>query len=294
MDWAEACRILGVPESATDAEIKEQYIYKAQLLHPDKNQDKPENIRQKAEAELALVNQAYAFLSNVNNNPYKIPPKLAVEPMGIRFKDVKIGEKKSTTLIIRNTGGPYTSIWIDNQPAPWLAVTGVKSLTGERLPLEVTLESTGFGEPGSQYSCILSIKLENEKTHSIDQVAIKIELYIHSDAAKVVTPQDDQTSGIKSGAGDLQSKPVSQPESKKKRGFSIGTFLFNLLAFAVIGVVLVYFIRIFFYTFLEFYEMALIIGLIIYSVIAFGLSFNQGFNVSSKPKNRNNKTGLHN
>ena len=70
MDWIEACQILGVPESATEAEIKEQYIYKAQLLHPDKNQDKPENIRKKAEAELVLVNQAYAIVSNPGNNPF--------------------------------------------------------------------------------------------------------------------------------------------------------------------------------------------------------------------------------
>lgn len=223
MDWAEACHILGVPESATDIEIKEQYIYKAQLLHPDKNQDKPENIRRKAEAELALVNQAYTFLSNPNNNPYKIPPKLAIEPMAIRFKDVKIGEKKSTTLIIRNVGGPYTSIWIDNQPAPWLAVTGVKSLASERLPLEVTLESTGIGEPGSQYACGLSIKLENEKTHAVDHLTVKIELYTQSDSV-VTTPQ---------------------PIRKDKMGFSLGAFMFNLLAFAIVGIVSVYFIKIF-------------------------------------------------
>ena len=156
MDWAEACRILGVNESATESEIKAQYLYKAQLLHPDKNQDQTENIRHKAEAELSLVNQAFTFLSDSQHNPYKIPPKLAVEPAAIRFKDVNIGERKSTTLIIRNVGGPYTSVWMDNQPAPWLAVTGVKSITSERLPLEVTLESTGMGEPGKHYVCDLS------------------------------------------------------------------------------------------------------------------------------------------
>jgi hypothetical protein len=86
MDWAEACRTLGVAESATAEEIKEQYLYKAQLLHPDKNQDKPENIRRKAEAELVLINQAFSFLSDPQNNPYRVPPKLAVEPAVIRFK----------------------------------------------------------------------------------------------------------------------------------------------------------------------------------------------------------------
>ena len=80
MDWAEACRILGVSESATEEDIKEQYFYKAQLLHPDKNQDKPENVQKKAEAELALINQSYAFIKNPVNNPYNPPPQNSGKP----------------------------------------------------------------------------------------------------------------------------------------------------------------------------------------------------------------------
>jgi hypothetical protein len=269
MDWAEACRVLGVPESATEAEIKEQYIYKAQLLHPDKNQDKPENIRQKAEAELALVNQAYSFLSNPLNNPYKIPPKLAVEPVKIRFKDVNVGEHKTTTLIIRNIGGPYTSIWIDNHPAPWLTVIGVNSITRERLPLEVVLEGVGIGEPGRQYVCDLSIKLENESTHTVDQATVKIELYIKSKSQAPI-----------SGTEVIHPDPPPQPVLRKKAGFSFRAFLVNLLAFAVIGIVLVYLVR----TFLKIDELIFIIALIIYSATAFGVSFNQGLSVGSKTK----------
>jgi hypothetical protein len=278
MDWAEACRILGVAESATEAEMKEQYMYKAQLLHPDKNQDKPEKIRNKAEAELALVNQAYSFVNNPNNNPYKIPPKLAVEPMGIRFRDVDIGEKKSTTLIVRNTGGPYTSIWIDNQPAPWLTVAGVKSIGSERLPLEVALECVGTGEPGKQYVCELLIKLENESTHAVDNAAVKIELYIKSESARSGIEKEAITPTKKSGVEVPQDKPAVQPVQKKKMGFSLAAFLVNFLAFAIIGIVAVFVINIFW----EINQMAMLIGLILYTIIAFGISFNHGFTVGSK------------
>jgi hypothetical protein len=278
MDWAEACRILGVPESATDTEIKEQYLYKAQLLHPDKNQDKPENVRKKAEAEFALINQAYTFLLNPHNNPYKIPPKLFVEPTAIRFKDVRIGEKKSTTLTVRNVGGPYTSIWIDNQPALWLTVTGVKSITSDRLPLEVTLECTGTGEPGKQYFGDLSIKLENETTHAVDQAIVKIELYTQLKSAQPGTAK-------KSGEEVIPDKAAPQAAGNNKLGFSPGTFLVNLLAFATLGIVLIYIINVF----LKLNELVIIISLILFSAIAIGLSVSHGIAVGSKPPKAKSK-----
>jgi hypothetical protein len=273
MDWAEACRILGVSDLATDAEIKEQYLYKAQLLHPDKNQDKPESIRKKAEAEMALINQAYSIVNNPNNNPYRIPPKLAVEPMGIRFKDVSIGERKQTTFTIRNTGGPYTSIWIENQPAPWLVVTGVKSIASERLPLEVALECTGTGKPGKQYSCHLPIKLENENTHAVDNAAVKIELItrLESGIEKEVVP-DVTKPGVEVDQGKVQ------PIQKNKIGFSFKAFMVNILAFAILGTSLFFIINFF----LKVDPVFMVIGLIIYAVIALGICVNHGFSVGTK------------
>jgi hypothetical protein len=279
MDWTEACRILGVPESATEAEIKEQYLYKAQLLHPDKNQDKPENIRKRAETELVSVNEAYRFLSNPNNNPYKIPPKLAVEPMGIRFKEVNIGERKSTTLTIRNVGGPYTSIWIDNNPAPWLIVTGLKSIGSERLPMEVILEGVGTGEQGKEYTCDLVIKLENENTHVIDQAIVKIELY-----TKVVSP----AAGVKKES-TISTETVSQLMPQNRPGFSVGAFVVNFLGFTALGIALAYVIR----NLLTISDTVFIIGLILYVLIAFGFSFNHAISMGSKNNNRKTKTLKH-
>jgi hypothetical protein len=274
MDWAEACHILGVPQSATDQDIKEQYIYKAQLLHPDKNQDKPENIRRRAEAELVLVNQAYAFVSNANNNPYKIPPKLAIEPAAIRFKDVNIGEKKSTTLTIRNVGGPYTSIWIDNQPAPWVAVTGVKSITNERLPLEVALECTGMGEPETQYTCDLAIKLENENTKAVDNAAINIELVTAHKSPEPGTKKEV----ISPSKRPRYEAPREVAQTVSRMGFSPKAFLANLLAFAILGAMAFFGIN----YFLKLDQMTIAIGSIIYGSIAVGICVNHGINVGSR------------
>jgi hypothetical protein len=275
MDWAEACRILGVPETASDAEIKEQYIYKAQLLHPDKNQDKPESIRKKAEAELAIVNQAYAIVSNPNNNPYKIPPRLSVDPTGIRFKEVHLGEQKTTTIRVLSVGGPYTSIWIDNQPAPWLTVTAVNSLTTERLPLEVTLEATGTGVPGTLYSCDLLIKLENEDTHMLDRVLVKVEMHVEfgpivSVSGKAAAPPQSSTSS--------DVKPASSPARKENRGFSPATLVANLLAFSLLEAI----VMIPVYYFLNLNQIVFTLIAIIVFAVAFGFSLDHALNVGSR------------
>jgi hypothetical protein len=176
MNWEEACKILGVSQVSTLDEIKEKYKYKAWLLHRDKTQLLPENIRSKAEEELKSVNQAFNFLSNPLNNPLSNPPRLKIEPMHIRFNELDVGQNKSTTLLVENIGGAYTNIWIDNEPSPWLVVKSIKSITTEQLPLEVTIECTGDGEQGKQYSCDLLVKLENENTHIKDEARVRAEL----------------------------------------------------------------------------------------------------------------------
>jgi hypothetical protein len=278
MDWSEACRILGVPESATEAVIKDQYVYKAQLLHPDKNQNKPENIRKRAEIELALVNQAYSFLNNSNNNPYKIPPKLAVEPCGIIFNNINVGEKKNATLVIRNIGGPYTSIWIDNHPASWLAITEVKSITSERLPLEVTLECTGTGENGAQHSCNLLIKLENENTQKVDSVDVKIELFTNINPAESVLGEDSRAAVNKYTSGARADDKIYQTSDKNRLGFSIKAFLVDIFAFAIVGIISGFLISIFF----TINNVFFIPGLIIYSLLSFGFSFYHAITIGSK------------
>jgi hypothetical protein len=175
MSWEEACRILGVPETATAADIKEQYLYKAQLLHPDKNLDKPEKIRQKAGEELARINDAYKFLTDTKNNPSN-PPKIEAAPRYIRFADVALNQKKTTVIEIKSAGGPFTNCWIDNSPAAWLTVTDVRTSTGEALPLSVTIEAQALPGVIRAEHCSLVIRLKNEKTGLSDEVSIGIEI----------------------------------------------------------------------------------------------------------------------
>ena len=177
MDWEEASRILGVGPAASTEEIREQYHYKAQLLHPDMTVGRPESIRRKAADEFKSVNQAYHFLTDPLNNPFTNPPRLRVSPRHIRFVDVDIGQKKATSFEISSIGGAYTSIWFEREPSPWLSVTSFRSTTTEQLPMEVTIECTGAGEHGKQYSCKLPVRLENAKTKLKDEVVLDIELW---------------------------------------------------------------------------------------------------------------------
>jgi hypothetical protein len=178
MTWEKACDILDVEPTASQKEIRDQYFYWAQLLHPDKNLNKPESVRKRAEEELKKKNEAYSFLREPYNNPYSNPPKLDVNVRHICFKDLEPGQTKRTNLEIRSIGGAYTKFVIDPPQAPWLCFTAARSLTEKQLPLEVTIEATGFGEAGKKYDCDLIAKLENEQTGLKDKVIIKAELWM--------------------------------------------------------------------------------------------------------------------
>jgi len=180
MNWEEACQVLGVPTTATPAEIRAQFNYKAQLLHPDKTVGLPESVRQKAEEELKLVIAAYNVLKDSKNNPQSNPPKLNVSPRHIRFKDVEPNQKKATIIEIESVGGTYTKFWMDDSPAAWLKVIEVKSTTNDPLPLEVTIEATGSTTLRKRFECSLPIRIENEKTKTKDEVTVKIELQMKS------------------------------------------------------------------------------------------------------------------
>jgi hypothetical protein len=118
------------------------------------------------------VNSAYAVLQNPASNRLSQQPKLAVTPAHLRFTGVGRGQKKSMTVRIESVGGPYTKFWMDDAPAPWLRVAEVKSVTGDPLPLEATLEATG----GAPDECSLPIRIEDEKTGAQDEVSVRIQL----------------------------------------------------------------------------------------------------------------------
>ena len=127
MNWEEACELLGVPVTATQTEIRAQYMYKAQLLHPDKTGGLPDQSRQKAEDELKVINTAYSILKDPKNNTFSAPPKLKVSPRNIRFTEVGAGQQKTTKIRIESIGGSYTKFWMADSPAPWLRIVEAKS-----------------------------------------------------------------------------------------------------------------------------------------------------------------------
>jgi hypothetical protein len=196
MTWEEACQILGVPLAATMAEINTRHIHWNQLLHPDKTSTLPQSVRVKAEDDLKKINSAYDFLKNSRNRPNYGPPKLHVTVSHVRF-NVENGEKKSTTFKVSNTGGPYTSFWMDDAPAPWLKVLEVKSLSDTPLPIEVTIEATGTSVPKGHTECFLPVKIENEPTHAVDEVKLKVEM------------------NLKSASPDVSSAGTSSPSHAK-------------------------------------------------------------------------------
>jgi hypothetical protein len=179
MTWEEACLVLGVLPTASATDIEKQYLYKANLLHPDKNMNLSQNLRAKAEEELKKVNAAHELLKNQHNRPNNGPPKLHVTLSHVRF-NVDTGQKKSTTFKISNIGGPFTNFWMDDSPAQWLKVLEVKSLSDTPLPIEVTIEATGISTPKGHTECFLPIRIENEPNHTKDEIKLKIELNLKS------------------------------------------------------------------------------------------------------------------
>jgi curved DNA-binding protein CbpA len=65
INWLDYYDLLGVqPDSDTNA-IREAYLYKIHLLHPDHLQGAPERVRHQAENELKAVNEAFEVLRNI-------------------------------------------------------------------------------------------------------------------------------------------------------------------------------------------------------------------------------------
>jgi hypothetical protein len=187
MTWEEACQILGVPLTATAAEIQKQYIYKVNIFATDRLAAMPERIRHLAEEDFKKINVAHDFLKDPRNKPNSSPPKLHVTLSHVRF-NVETGQAKRTTFKINNTGGPYTNFWMDDSPAQWLKVMEAKSLSDAPLPIEVTIEATGMSVPKGHAECFLPIKIENEPTQKKDEIKLKIEMNLKSSSPEPPPP----------------------------------------------------------------------------------------------------------
>lgn len=175
--------VLGVGPDSTDQEIKDAYLYKANILHPDRLGGVSESIRRRAEDDFKKVNRAYDVLKDPKQrNTYHsewlqrkqgatgssgvhsgILPTPIVEPAYIKLKNIAPGQVKRISFIVINSGGSYSKISIDN-PDSWLRVTTWRSLSSaDELPLKVYAEAQGK-DWSKTYSGKIGVRLDNVET----------------------------------------------------------------------------------------------------------------------------------
>jgi len=155
-------QILGIQRSATAQEIKDAYLYKVQILHPDRMSKMPERIRKQAEEDLKKVNKAYEVLSDPGRraqydkqtfervestiSSHRKPkatgkPKPQIYPKNLFFNKALPYVKQKGSFYIRNVGGPYSRILISTPPE-WIKIVRTKSIYQDsKLPMQVDIEA---------------------------------------------------------------------------------------------------------------------------------------------------------
>jgi hypothetical protein len=160
--WKDYYQILDVDPKASAEEIKKAYRYKTFILHSDRFQGAPESTRLKAGEELRNVNEAYEILDNQQKrkdydrsygtgqpkqpgSSATNPPRPMVSPATITLKDGGLGEIKTASFVINNSGGPYHKIKVEvSHPNSWVKLGKCFSLSNsDELPLQVEIEAMG-------------------------------------------------------------------------------------------------------------------------------------------------------
>ena len=181
-------QILGIQRSATAQEIKDAYLYKVHILHPDRMSTMPERIRIQAEADLKKVNKAYEVLSDPRRraqydrqtfgsvqpivSSYQKTratgkPKLEIYPKNIFFNRALPYVKQKGSFYIRNVGGPYSKILISTPPE-WIKTVRTKSIYKDsKLPMQIDIEAMAI-HWGKTISSNIKVRLdETEATIDI-------------------------------------------------------------------------------------------------------------------------------
>jgi hypothetical protein len=175
--------ILGVPPDANAEQIKEAYLYKVNILHPDRLEGMSERIRSLAEQDLKKVNLAYQVLSNPSKRrQYDTTrfgsteiirdsgktktakkPQPEVYPKTVYFDKALPYVKQKGSFFIRNVGGSYKKVLI-SEPPGWIKMVKTTSLQKHsKLPMRVHMEAIGI-DWGKTYSSELVIRLDNSET----------------------------------------------------------------------------------------------------------------------------------
>lgn len=184
-------QILGIKRNATPEEVREAYLYWANVLHPDRMLKMPEHVRMKAQDDLKKVNEAYSVLSNLRMRVQydtkmrtsvdtrasdyqqartKAEPRAEVYPKIIFLDSTKPRAKQRGAFFIRNVGGECSKILISN-PEKWIKVIGTKSLyPDKKLPMQVDIEAIA-PDRGKTIRSEIRVRLDQVET------SIKIEIY---------------------------------------------------------------------------------------------------------------------
>jgi len=185
-EWRDYYKILWLDQKAPEEVIKEALRKRAKSAHPDQAQNTP-TAKRSAEEEFIRIREAYEVLIDPEKRreydaewlekhdqpvtPPESPPKPEVTPRSIRFADAAVGEARTASFVVDNSGGTYSNISISN-PDSWLRVTEVIGLSQtDELPLQVDLEAEG-SEYQKDYTETIVVKL--------DEVAVSVDVELHT------------------------------------------------------------------------------------------------------------------
>jgi len=194
LHWKDYYKILQVHRLAEPDVVKAAYRKLAQTYAPDINPDPSANDIMKD------INEAYEVLSDPERKkrydakwdrregPRRDEtPKPVAEPPAIRFDNIDAGKTVMSSFIVRNDGGAYTKLNVDD-PGSWLKVTKADKVNPNQpdvLPARVDIAAEGPSW-GSSYTDYITITLVNEKTGISGETQVRVEL--HTKPEPVVVP----------------------------------------------------------------------------------------------------------
>ena len=236
--WKDYYKVLQLDPSAESEAIEAVYTRLSRKYHPDTSKDPHASERMKE------LNEAHDILGNPEKrikydavwrakqsgrrNASSTPPIPVAEPGQIRFADASRGDIKKASFIVKNIGGPFSKVLVNN-PNSWLKVTGSRSLSSsEKLPMQINIEAAA-GDWDRVYVDYVVVKLDNA------EFRVRIELQTKP------KPVDENTT---SGPSEFNQRYAPAPNTikekprKNKKTLSIIAGLFSI-AVVVTAIILI-------------------------------------------------------
>lgn len=269
--WRDYYEILGISQDADLKEIKKARNACALLYHEDKIGGLPDFARQKAEAKMKEINEAYEILSDPDKRKRydsewlqrkagtngsqqsggskAMKPQPRVDPAFISFKDIAPGTMLTCSFIVYNDGGPFAKFYVDppSPPLSWIRIAGAKSISSEQFPLQVEIEVEGK-DWGKTHSTVLKVRMDDQETE------VKIRLQTKSEPIQtnsVPPPSSYQSRTTRTSTSSrttspprsaptppsYQTVPKNQGTSKNQGWGWIALLVFALVIFAIVKIV---------------------------------------------------------